>query len=322
MFLSHAKIMKKEFPSIDFTDITTYSIFERKSLVQVDSFATPWEKGGSFSTFLASFSKILAGKQFHRIVEQVVAAVQQEKPVVMAMGAHVIKCGLSPILIDLMERGIISAIALNGAGIIHDFELAYTGQTSEDVAEAISTGEFGMGRETGQFLNTAIIQGRAEGLGIGEAVGKALNAANPPYLKYSLVAAGHRLHIPVTVHVSIGTDIIHTHPSADGAALGEGTHQDFRRFIGVISQLEGGVYFNIGSAVILPEVFLKAVSTARNLGYTLRHFTTVNMDFIRHYRPTQNVVIRPTSDGGEGYTLLGHHEILLPLLAAAIIENL
>ncbi len=314
--------MKKIFPSLDFHDITTYSIFERKSLVQIDTFATPWRKGGNFSTFLQSLPVILAGKQFQQIVARVATAVRNERLVMLAMGAHVIKCGLSPLIIDLMERGVISAIALNGAGIIHDFELAYTGCTSEDVAEAISTGEFGMGRETGQFLNAAIAQGQKESLGIGEAVGKALHHANPPYLEYSLVAAGYRLQIPVTVHVSIGTDIIHTHPEANGAALGAGSHRDFHRFINVISQLEGGVYFNVGSAVILPEVFLKALSTVRNLGYVVKHFTTVNMDFIRQYRPTQNVVIRPTADGGEGFTLIGHHEILVPLLAAAIIEQL
>ncbi len=314
--------MKKDFLSIDFNKVTTYSILERKSLVQVDLFASPWKKGESFLKFLASLPQILAGSQFQSIVEKVVSAVNAEHPVVMAMGAHVIKCGLSPIIINLMEQGIVSAVALNGAGIIHDFELAYTGQTSEDVAEAISTGEFGMGRETGQFLNEAINQGMKEGLGIGESVGKALVTSAPQYLQHSILAAGYRLGIPVTVHVAIGTDIIHSHPSANGAALGAGTHHDFKRFIGVIAQLEGGVYFNIGSAVILPEVFLKAVSTARNLGYPLKHFTTVNMDFIQHYRPTQNVVTRPTADGGEGYTLIGHHEILLPLLAAAIIEKL
>lgn len=314
--------MKKIFPTLDFRDITTYSILERKSLVQVETFATPWRKGGSFAAFLQSLPDILAGKQFQQIVEKVATAVRNEYLVVLAMGAHVIKCGLSPLIIDLMERGIVAAIALNGAGIIHDFELAYTGATSEDVAEAISTGEFGMGRETGQFLNAAIVRGQQEGLGIGQAVGRALHDANPPYLEYSLVAAGYRLQIPVTVHVSVGTDIIHTHPEANGAAIGAGSHRDFQRFISVISQLEGGVYFNIGSAVILPEVFLKAISTVRNLGYMVKHFTTVNMDFIRQYRPTQNVVIRPTSDGGEGYTLIGHHEILVPLLAAAIIEQL
>jgi len=314
--------MKKNFPTIDFNKVTTYSILDRKSFVQVASFAAPWKKGGRFSDFLAALPDILAGAQFRTIVARVVAAVNAHRPVVLAMGAHVIKCGLSPLIIDLLEREIVSAVALNGAGMIHDFELAATGQTSEDVAAALATGEFGMGRETGQFLNEAINQGMATGLGIGEAVGQALMASPPQYLAYSLVASGSRLGIPVTIHVAIGTDIIHTHPNANGAAIGAGTHQDFKRFVGVISQLEGGVYFNIGSAVILPEVFLKAVSTARNLGYPLKHFTTVNLDFIRHYRPTQNVVSRPIADGGEGYTLIGQHEILLPLLAAAIIENL
>ena len=313
---------EKRLPDIDFSKISTYSIFERKSLVQVENFASPWEKGAGFETFLHSLPKILVGAQFQEIVAAVVKAVQQERPIVMAMGAHVIKCGLSPLLIDLMERGIVSAVALNGAGIIHDFELAYTGSTSEDVAEAISSGEFGMGRETGYILNEAINKGVVEGWGMGESVGRAIAASSPPYIQYSLLAAGVRLGIPVTVHASIGTDIIHMHPNADGSKLGEASHRDFKRYVGVVSQLEGGVYFNIGSAVILPEVFLKAVSAARNLGYTLKRFSTVNMDFIRHYRPTQNVVNRPTSDGGKGYTMIGHHEILLPLLAAAIIENL
>lgn len=314
--------MNKNFPQIDLKDVTTYSIHNRKSLVQVETFARPWQKGQPFSAFLDTLPEIYAGADFRKIVAAVVAAVRNDRPVVFAMGAHVIKCGLSPIIIDLMERGIVSALALNGAGIIHDFELAVSGQTSEDVGAALSTGEFGMGRETGEFLNTAINHGQNAGLGIGEAVGQALLAAQPPYLQYSLVAAGTRLNVPVTAHLAIGTDIIHTHPTANGAALGAGTHQDFKRFIGVVSQLEGGVYCNIGSAVILPEVFLKAVSVARNLGYPLKHFTTVNLDFISHYRPGQNVVSRPTADGGKGYTMIGRHEILLPLLAAAIIEHL
>lgn len=311
----------REFPNIDFSQISTYSIFERTSLVQVDACASPWKKGGAFSAFLASLPNILAGKDLDRIVKKVVTAVHKERPVVMALGAHVIKCGLSPILIDLMERGIVSAIALNGAGIVHDFELAYMGHTSEDVAVAISSGEFGMGRETGYILNEAITQGGKEGWGIGESVGRAIIASSPQFVKYSLTAAAVRLGIPATVHVAIGTDIIHVHPNADGAAIGEGSYRDFKRFVGVVSQLEGGVYFNIGSAVLLPEVFLKAVSVARNLGFQLQHFTTVNMDFIRQYRPTQNVVCRPTADGGEGFSLIGHHELLLPLLAAAIIEQ-
>ena len=315
-------MLLQKFPEIDFQNIHTYSIRNRKSLVEVDTFAAPWQPGGSLSQFLERLPGIYAGKDFLEIVQAVTLAVRAERPVVAAMGAHVIKCGLSPILIDLMERGVISALALNGAGIIHDYELATFGQTSEDVGEALSSGDFGMGRETGEFLNAAISTGMRQEIGIGEAVGRALTDAAPEFLPYSLVAAGARLGIPVTVHLSIGTDIIHFHPSADGAALGAGSHEDFRRFTGVVSQLEGGVYFNIGSAVILPEVFLKAVSAVRNLGYTLQHFTTVNMDFIRHYRPTQNVVCRPTSDGGRGYTLIGHHELLLPLLAAAIIEAL
>ena len=314
--------MKQQFPEIDFSQISTYSIFERKSLVEVEAFASPWRKGGSLSTFLASLPNILIGKQFRKVVKQVVKAVNNGRPVVMAMGAHVIKCGLSPIVIDLLERGVVSAVALNGAGIVHDFEVAYMGHTSEDVAEAISSGEFGMGRETGYFLNEAMTKGVKEGWGIGESVGRAIIASSPQFIKYSLTAAAVRVGFPATVHVAIGTDILHVHPNADGAAIGEGSHRDFKRFVGVVSQLEGGVYLNIGSAVVLPEVFLKAVSAARNLGYPLKHFTTVNMDFLRHYRPTQNVVCRPTADGGEGYTVIGHHEVMLPLLAAAILEEL
>lgn len=314
--------MRSSFPAIDFQKIRTYSIRDRKSLVEIDTFARPWQRGGTLAQFFDSLPEIYAGRDVLRVAQAAADAVRAERPVVMALGAHVIKCGLSPVLIDLMERGVVSALALNGAGIIHDYELAAFGQTSEDVGAALTTGEFGMGRETGEFLNAAIAAGMAQKLGIGEAVGRALTEAAPEFWPYSLVAAGYRLKIPVTVHVSIGTDIIHTHPSADGAALGAGSHQDFNRFTGVVSQLEGGVYFNIGSAVILPEVFLKAVSAVRNLGYPLRHFTTVNMDFLRQYRPTQNVVCRPTADGGTGYTLIGHHELMLPLLAAAIIEAL
>ena len=215
--------MKKELPTIDFSQISTYSIFERKSLVQVDAFAHPWKKGKSFAAFLDSLPAILVGESFRKIVTAVVTAHTNEKPVMLAMGAHVIKCGLSPLIIDLMERGVISSVALNGAGIIHDFEVAYTGNTSEDVAEAISSGEFGMGRETGYMLNEAINQGINEGWGIGESVGRAIIASSPPHIQASLVAAGVRLGIPVTVHVSIGTDIIHMHPNVNGAALGEGS---------------------------------------------------------------------------------------------------
>lgn len=307
---------------INLEKIKTYSLLDRKSKVEIGDFAGRWQKGGNFRDFISSLPRILAGKDFRQVVEAVVVAVEARRPVVFAMGAHVLKCGLSPIVIDLMERGIVSAVALNGAGIIHDFELALAGKTSEEVEAGLSTGEFGMARETGEFLNGAIEKGVRDNLGIGAAVGRELLGLNPPYGDYSLLAAAYRLKLPATVHIAIGTDIIHMHPRAKGAALGEGSHRDFKIFASVISNLHGGVYFNIGSAVVLPEVFLKALTLGRNLGHPLQQFTTVNMDFIKHYRPTQNVVNRPVSGGGQGYTLFGHHEIMLPLLAAAIIEEL
>jgi hypothetical protein len=237
------------------------------------------------------------------------------------MGAHAIKVGLNPVIIDLMERGVITGLALNGAGIIHDFELALIGRTSEDVDKEILTGAFGMAEETGSLLNQAINAAGPEE-GIGAAVGRMIQSGDFPYKDRSLLAAGIRLGVPVTVHVAIGTDIIHMHPSFDGKATGEAAHRDFLAFCALVSGIEGGVYINLGSAVLLPEIFLKAVTLCRNLGHTLQHFTTVNMDFVQHYRPNTNVVRRPTQDGGRGFALTGHHEIMLPLLAAAIIESL
>jgi len=238
----------------------------------------------------------------------------------LGMGAHAIKVGLTPVIIGLMERGAITSLHLNGAGIIHDFELALIGQTSEDVDKEILTGAFGMAEETGSMINGAIREGSAKGLGIGEAVGGMILSGEFPHKDRSLLAAGARLGVPVTVHVAIGTDIIHMHPSFDGKATGDAAARDFRTFCSLVAGLEGGVYINLGSAVLLPEIFLKAVTLCRNLGHTLRHFTTVNMDFIQHYRPNTNVVRRPTHGGGRGYALTGHHEIMFPLLAAAIIE--
>lgn len=238
------------------------------------------------------------------------------------MGAHVIKVGLGPVIIDLMERGVIHALALNGAGIIHDFELAFAGQTSEDVAAALGDGSFGMARETCGFLGEAIHDGAREGLGLGQAVGRRILADRLPHADKSLLAAGARLGIPVTVHVAIGTDIIHMHPQFDPAAAGETSHRDFRTFTGVVATLAHGVYLNVGSAVILPEIFLKALTLARNLGHHVAPLTTVNLDFIRQYRPMTNVVQRPTLEGGRGIGLVGHHEILLPLIAAGVIERL
>jgi hypothetical protein len=221
-----------------------------------------------------------------------------------------------------MEEGLIHCLAMNGAGIIHDLELALVGKTSEDVEEGLEAGAFGMAEETSIFLNESIREGVKKGLGIGEAIGRRLLSEDFPHRQYSLLAAGARLGIPITVHVAIGTDIIHMHPSANGEAIGEGSLRDFHKLTAVVSQLRGGVYLNIGSAVILPEVFLKALTLARNLGYDVQDFTTVNMDFMQHYRPTTNVVKRPTQQSGRGYTLIGHHEIMVPLLVAALLEEL
>ncbi len=251
-----------------------------------------------------------------------VQAIRSGNPIVLAMGAHVIKVGLNPVIIDLMERGFIDGLALNGAGIIHDAELAMVGQTSEDVAAQIGEGKFGMAEETGRILNEAIIEGAEQGDGLGKAVGARLVKEDFPYKRYSLSARAFELGIPMTVHVAIGTDIIHFHPRVDGAAIGKTSHLDFRIFSSLISKIEGGVFINLGSAVIMPEVFLKALSLARNLGFDVKHFTTVDMDFIRHYRPMTNVVQRPTLEGGKGYSLVGHHEIMFPLLTAAVIERL
>jgi len=312
--------MKPPIKPIDLNHIQTRPLSDRKSLVKISDNARPWQKGASFKDFLDSLPNILAGDHVRRVIAAVAAAAKNEKVIILGMGAHVIKVGLNPVVVNLMERGIVSAIALNGAGIIHDFELALTGQTSEDVAVSLQDGAFGMATETGVFLCEAIQSAGHRQIGIGEAVGQSIIANNLPFADKSILAAGVRLGIPVTVHVAIGTDIIHMHPQFDPAAAGEATHRDFRTFAGIVAALEGGVYLNAGSAVILPEIFLKAVSLARNLGYRLNRFTTVNMDFIAHYRPLTNVVKRPTAQGGQGFNLIGHHEILLPLIAAGVIE--
>jgi deoxyhypusine synthase len=265
---------------------------------------------------------ILAGKDLLVVAERIVQAAKNKKTVILGMGAHPVKVGLNPLIIDLMKREVITGIALNGAGIIHDSELAMIGQTSEDVAAGLGQGNFGMAEETGRLLNEAIINGAANGIGLGQAVGEMLVKEQFPYNDMSILAAAYNLGVPVTVHVAIGTDIIHFHPKADGAAIGETSHTDFRIFSGLVSRLENGVYLNLGSAVIMPEVFLKAVTLVRNLGHKLGKITTVNMDFIRGYRPMTNVVHRPTLEGGEGFSLVGHHEIMFPLLAAAVIEGL
>src|SRR6185436_409258 len=255
---------------------------------------------------------------FKAVVAAIRAAQSNGRGIIWGFGAHVIKTGLGPVLIDLMERGFVSAIATNGAGVIHDFEVALSGSTSEDVDEALGPGRFGMAEETGRELNGAINTGVAAGMGLGQSVVSYLHRVQPPFAHISILASAGRLEIPVTAHVGIGTDIIHMHKDASGAAIGEGSLRDFRYFVSNVARLERGVYLNCGSAVVLPEVFLKAVALARNHGRSLDGLTTVNIDFIRQYRPMTNVVSRPVAGAGKGYALVGHHEILIPLLAAAL----
>ncbi len=314
--------MSQKFKPIDLSQIKTYPLSARKSKVSAGDFAGVWQKGATFKDFLKTLPDILAGNQIRTVISCTADAFRKGKSIVFAMGAHVIKVGLTPIVVDLMERGMITAVALNGAGIIHDLEIAMAGVTSEDVSASLGDGAFGMAHETGAFLCNAVRCAANTRRGLGEIIGDAMVKKKLPYLQHSILAAGARLGIPVTVHVAFGTDIIHMHPEFDAKATGEATHRDFRIFASVVSTLEGGVYFNVGSAVILPEVFLKALTLARNLGHQLNHFTTVNMDFIRHYRPMTNVVCRPTADGGQGFHLTGHHEIMLPLIAAGVIEEI
>src|SRR5687767_5449402 len=271
--------------------------------------------------WIDSLPSILAASDFKAVVERIRAAKAADRPVIWGLGAHVIKTGLAPVLIDLMERGYVSALATNGAGIIHDFEIALSGATSEDVDATLGPGLFGMAEETGTLLNGAINDGVRDGLGLGQAVARFLADREPPHTVHSIAATAWKLGIPLTVHVAIGTDINHMHPLASGAALGEGSLRDFKYFVSAVARLAGGVYINCGSAVILPEVFLKAVALARNQSVSLTGLTTVNIDFLRQYRALTNVVSRPTARIGHGYALTGHHELLLPLLAAALIEG-
>jgi hypothetical protein len=305
------------YEEFDLSGVKTYPLSSRQSKANAADFARVYD-GSGFSAFVDSLPSILAGADFKAVVRALREAHAAQRGIIWGIGAHVIKTGVSPVLVDLMERGFISALATNGAGVIHDFELALSGATSEDVDEALGPGRFGMADETGRLLNAAIHDGVGRGLGIGQAVGAWLEDANPPHASLSLLANAARLKIPVTVHVAIGTDIIHMHPDADGAALGEGSLRDFRYFVSNVARLERGVYLNCGSAVVLPEVFLKAVALARNTGRSLEGLTTVNLDFTRLYRPQTNVVSRPVAGIGKGYSLVGHHELMIPLLAAAL----
>jgi hypothetical protein len=312
----------KKYRPISLKSVKTYSVKRRISKVSFDILATPPVKGETFKTFIDKLPDILAVNDFRALVKAVVRARQNKRPVVLGMGAHPIKVGLSPVIIDLVRRNIITAIATNGACIIHDFELSFIGHTSEDVEKELCKGSFGMAQQTGRYLNKAIKEGVKKGYGIGRSIGELIYKSRFKFKKKSIFASAFEVDIPSTVHVAVGTDIIHMHPDADGSAIGEGSFRDFKLFVSVVSDLEGGVYINLGSAVIMPEVFLKALTISRNLGNKVENITTVNMDFIQHYRPTENVLRRPTIVKGSAYALTGHHEIMFPLLAAAIIEEM
>ncbi len=313
--------MTLTYEEFDLSDVRTYPLRSRTSKVRAGDFAKPYRAGSGVPGLLDSLPSVLAAQDFKAVVAAMAEARRAGRGIVWGIGAHVIKTGLSPVLIDLMERGFVSALATNGAGIIHDFEIALAGATSEDVEASLGEGRFGMADETGRLLNGAIADGVRAGLGIGQAVGTFLCERHPQHERASVTASAFRLGIPLTVHVAIGTDIIHMHPAASGAALGEGSLRDFRYFVSNVARLEQGVFLNCGSAVILPEVFLKAVALARNRGCRLDGLTAVTFDFAKLYRPQVNVVSRPTAGIGRGYYLVGHHELLIPLLAAALIES-
>ncbi len=313
--------MPFDYEEFDLSAVRTYPLASRNSKAKAELFGKPHRPGASFGEWVASLPDILGARDLKAVIGALHAAKQRGAGIVWGLGAHVIKTGVSPLIIDLMQRGYVSAIAMNGAGIIHDFEVALAGATSEDVDEALGPGRFGMADETGRLLNGAIEAAAQQARGLGQTVSAMLASLNPAHAELSVAVAAHRLSIPLTVHVAVGTDVIHMHPAASGAALGDASLRDFRYFASSISKLAGGVYLNCGSAVVLPEVFLKAVALAKNRGLALEQLTTVNIDFMRQYRPHTNVVTRPVAGTGHGYSLIGHHEILIPLLAAALVES-
>lgn len=309
-----------KFPSLDFSKIRTYPVADRANKVAVEAFAKPHTPGATFASFLDSLPDFLAVQDLKTVVAAMAAAVRNGRPVLLMMGAHAIKVGLNPVIVDAMRSGLISAVAFNGAGAIHDFELCYNGETSEDVQRGLNDGSFGMADETGRMMNAALADGVGRGLGAGRALGEAACAFPNKHL--GIMATGVELDAPVTVHIAIGTDIIHQHPTTRGDVLGEASYRDFQTFAAVCAQLEGGVVLNVGSAVIMPEVFLKALTVARNLGHKVERITTATFDMTRHYRPSENVQRRPTAMGGKGVYIVGHHELNIPLLFAAVKESL
>ena len=309
---------------LDFAGLRTIGLKARGGKVKVTDFASVYRKGDGLAAWLDSLPHILAGDSLRAVTDAVAAARAAGRGIVWGMGGHVIKCGLAPVLIDLMRRGYATGFALNGAAAVHDFEIALAGHTSEDVEAVLPDGSFGSAEETGLEMNRAISGGDRDGLGLGESLGRRLQEiADPAYAGASLLVEAYRNATPVTVHVAVGTDTPHMHPAADGGAIGSASHRDFRLLCSCLADLNGGgVYLNVGSAVVLPETFLKALSAVRNLGRPLADFTTVNLDFVQHYRPRVNVVERPHAHaGGAGYSLTGHHELMIPLLAASLIEK-
>ena len=313
--------MKPEVLPIDLVRVSTGPIADRPSKVGQAEMATPWAAGGSLSAFFDRLPNLLAAADLKAVVAALVQARRQGAPAILGLGGHVVKVGLGPLVVDLMERGVVTGVAMNGAGIVHETELAMTGRTSEDVGPALDSGTFGMSAETNAFVQQAL-RSAPDGTGLGRAVGAALLAAGLPHAGRSILAAAARLGLPATVHVAIGTDILHMHPGFDPGRTGAMSHLDFRILAAQVARLEGGVYFNAGSAVILPEVFLKALSLSRNLGDDVRNFTTVDLDMIRHYRPHENVLKRPIQAGGRSYAITGHHELTVPLIAQALVLGL
>ena len=311
-----------KFEPIDLTRISTYPLASRPSKVAADDFARPAGDDSSLGDFLHNLPNILAARELRELAGLIREAKQKARAIIVGLGGHVIKTGLAPILIDLMKRGYVTAFAMNGSAMIHDFEIALVGATSEDVDATLGAGSFGMAEETGRIINEAIIAGANDNIGMGEAIGRQLKLMRPAHAEKSMLHAAYEARVPVTVHVAIGTDIVHIHPTADGASIGQTTLQDFRLLCSLVRELDGGgVYLNLGSAVVLPEVFLKTVTVVRNLGFKLQDFCTANFDFIQQYRPLTNVVRRPVAGSGRGFSFIGHHEIMIPLLAACVVAQ-
>lgn len=311
--------MKEPLPPADLSGVRTYPLRERRNKVCLEQFGREIRTDGSVAEFLDGLADVLAVRSLRELATSIVDARARAAPVVLAMGGHVIKVGQAPVLRQLMERELLSGLVLNGAAAIHDWEIAAIGATSEDVEEGLHGGRFGMAEETGREFAEAARQAVRTGEGLGLTLGRRMLERSLPYLDSSLVARATELSIPCTVHVAVGCDIVHQHPRADGGAIGQASFTDFRRLVSLVSGLSGGVWINCGSAVQLPEVFLKALSVAQNLGHGVQHFATANLDMQRHYRTDENVLRRPTAGRGRGYAITGHHEILLPLLAAATL---